>query len=247
MTGVAGHPPAKGDITMHAANGHAAVPSRPFLRRLLIRSWSGRHPCLSMIVRAHIMTQDGAPGRVRRRCRLLAGAVCGALVLAVAAAGCSSAPPHAGAQASRPGEAAGLAWVCRPGQAANPCASNLAATTVTAGGTLQPAVLAALAGGIEVRLLLRPRVGRAHRDRQHQPGRDQGGPRSGGRTSRPLLPGLPGLGTVLPLADPSDRGEGTGRRRGPAAIDLRRCLRQRASRLAMVPRPQRRQAGHPDR
>jgi hypothetical protein len=124
---------------MHAANGHAAVPSRPFLRRLLIRSWSGRHPCLSMIVRAHIMTQDGAPGRVRRRCRLLAGAVCGALVLAVAAAGCSSAPPHAGAQASRPGEAAGLAWVCRPGQAANPCASNLAATTVTAGGTLQPA------------------------------------------------------------------------------------------------------------
>lgn len=30
-------------------------------------------------------------------------------------------------------------WVCRPGQKANPCASNLAATTVTAGGTLQPA------------------------------------------------------------------------------------------------------------
>jgi hypothetical protein len=30
-------------------------------------------------------------------------------------------------------------WVCRPGQAANPCARNLAATTVTAAGTLQPA------------------------------------------------------------------------------------------------------------
>jgi hypothetical protein len=30
-------------------------------------------------------------------------------------------------------------WVCRPGQAASPCAYNLAATTVTAAGTLQPA------------------------------------------------------------------------------------------------------------
>jgi hypothetical protein len=28
--------------------------------------------------------------------------------------------------------------VCRPGQAASPCAYNLAATTVTAGATLQP-------------------------------------------------------------------------------------------------------------
>ena len=46
------------------------------------------------------------------------------------ARGCAG--PHAGC-------AAGPVWVCRPGQAANPCAANLAATTVTAGGTLQPA------------------------------------------------------------------------------------------------------------
>jgi hypothetical protein len=53
--------------------------------------------------------------------------------------GCSSASPHAGAPAGTPGAATGPVWVCRPGQAANPCAANLAATTVTAGGTLQPA------------------------------------------------------------------------------------------------------------
>jgi hypothetical protein len=34
---------------------------------------------------------------------------------------------------------AGPVWLCRPGQAADPCASSLAATTVTAGGTLKPA------------------------------------------------------------------------------------------------------------
>ena len=37
----------------------------------------------------------------------------------------------------RPG--AGPVWVCRPGQAADPCASNLAVTAVTAAGTVEPA------------------------------------------------------------------------------------------------------------
>ena len=85
------------------------------------------------------MTQHSAPGGVRPRYRLLAGTVCSALVIALAAAGCSSAGRPAGTPANRPGEAAGPAWLCRPGQAADPCASNLAATTVTAGGALKPA------------------------------------------------------------------------------------------------------------
>jgi Protein of unknown function (DUF3089) len=34
---------------------------------------------------------------------------------------------------------AGPVWLCRPGQAADPCAAALAATTVTAAGTLKPA------------------------------------------------------------------------------------------------------------
>jgi hypothetical protein len=74
-------------------------------------------------------------GGVRSRRRLLAEAVCGTLALALATAGCSSAASHV----SAPSQTAGLVWVCRPGQAANPCASDLAATTVTAGGALQPA------------------------------------------------------------------------------------------------------------
>src|SRR5580692_1603662 len=61
----------------------------------------------------------------------LAGA---ALVIAAGliAGGCSS-------SSSSSGSLAGPVWVCRPGQAADPCARNLAATTVTADGTLQPA------------------------------------------------------------------------------------------------------------
>ena len=57
-----------------------------------------------------------------------------ALVIAAGliAGGCSS----SSSSSSTP---AGLVWLCRPGQAADPCASDLAATTVTAGGTLTPA------------------------------------------------------------------------------------------------------------
>lgn len=81
------------------------------------------------------MTEDFAPGRIRQRWQLRAGAVCGAVVLALVSAGCSAASPRAAA----PSKAAGIAWVCRPGQAASPCATSLAATTVTAGGALPPA------------------------------------------------------------------------------------------------------------
>ena len=65
--------------------------------------------------------------RVRRR----TGA---ALVIAAGliAGGCSS----GSSSSSTP---AGPVWLCQPGQAADPCASSLAATTVTAGGTLKPA------------------------------------------------------------------------------------------------------------
>jgi len=82
---------------------------------------------------------SSVPGRVGPRCRLLAGAVCGALVMVLVAAGCSSAGRPAGAPATRLGEAAGPAWLCQPGQAADPCAYGLAAAAVTAGGTVKPA------------------------------------------------------------------------------------------------------------
>jgi len=78
-------------------------------------------------------------GGARSRRRLIAGVLCGAVAIALVTTGCSAASPHAGAPASGPGAATGLVWVCRPGQAANPCAANLAATTVTASGALQPA------------------------------------------------------------------------------------------------------------
>jgi Protein of unknown function (DUF3089) len=81
------------------------------------------------------MTEYSAPGVIRRRYRLLAGAVCGVVALVLVTAGCSSASPPSGT----PGKEAGLVWVCRPGQSASPCASSLAATTVTADGTLEPA------------------------------------------------------------------------------------------------------------
>ena len=70
-------------------------------------------------------------GTIGGRRPALAGA---ALVIAVGliVGGCSG-------SSSSPGSLAGPVWVCQPGQAADPCARNLAATTVTAGGTLKPA------------------------------------------------------------------------------------------------------------
>ena len=62
-----------------------------------------------------------------------------ALVLALAAACSSSASPPAGAPGNAAHQAASPVWLCRPGQAENPCAYSLAATTVTAAGTTEPA------------------------------------------------------------------------------------------------------------
>jgi Protein of unknown function (DUF3089) len=72
-------------------------------------------------------------GTISARRPVAAGAV---LVIAAGliVGGCSG---SSGSSSS--GSLAGPVWVCRPGQAASPCAYELAATTVTAGGTLQPA------------------------------------------------------------------------------------------------------------
>ncbi|HTW06817.1 MAG TPA: DUF3089 domain-containing protein, partial [Acidimicrobiales bacterium] len=63
--------------------------------------------------------------------------------MAVVTAGLSCVVPPAGASSEEPGQAAsqrtGPVWVCRPGQAADPCTSSLAVTALTPSGTLQPA------------------------------------------------------------------------------------------------------------
>jgi Protein of unknown function (DUF3089) len=77
--------------------------------------------------------------RIGARRRTAAGSV---LVIAAGliAGGCSgSSSSNAGGSSSSSGTLAGPVWVCQPGQAADPCTSDLAATAVTAGGTLQPA------------------------------------------------------------------------------------------------------------
>jgi hypothetical protein len=51
----------------------------------------------------------------------------------------SSGSSPAGASSEVPGQEAGVVWVCRPGQAPNPCTSSLAATTITKVGTREPA------------------------------------------------------------------------------------------------------------
>ncbi|HTW97148.1 MAG TPA: DUF3089 domain-containing protein, partial [Acidimicrobiales bacterium] len=85
--------------------------------------------------------------RSRPRPRVLGGACCTALVVALLTVGWSSAGQLGGRAGPAAGKAAGKAagrptgpvWVCRPGQAADPCASSLAATAVTAAGNRDPA------------------------------------------------------------------------------------------------------------
>ncbi len=82
------------------------------------------------------------PSGARPRRRVSEGALRSALVVALGTAGWSSASPPAGASSEAPAQAAsqaGPVWVCRPGQAADPCASSLAATAVTAAGVAKPA------------------------------------------------------------------------------------------------------------
>jgi hypothetical protein len=85
-------------------------------------------------------TQSGsASSGTRPRRRLFGVALCSALVVALVTVGWSSGRAPAGASSEVPGQGAGLVWVCRPGQASNPCASSLAATTITAAGNPAPA------------------------------------------------------------------------------------------------------------
>jgi hypothetical protein len=79
------------------------------------------------------------PGVARPRGRLLAGAACGVLVLALVTAGCSPASRPAGAPTATPGRAAGPLWLCQPGRTPDPCAGNPAVSAVTASGTVGPA------------------------------------------------------------------------------------------------------------
>jgi hypothetical protein len=69
----------------------------------------------------------------------MGGVVLGTLVLTLVSASCSSAIPPSGVSSKAANQAASPVWLCRPGQPENPCAYNLAATTVTAADTLEPA------------------------------------------------------------------------------------------------------------
>lgn len=81
---------------------------------------------------------DRVLGGIQPHRRLLGGALRSALVLALVMAGWVAASSPAGASRALAGQAAGLVWLCRPGQVPDPCASSLAATTVTAAGARTP-------------------------------------------------------------------------------------------------------------
>jgi Protein of unknown function (DUF3089) len=85
-------------------------------------------------------------GGVRPRRRLLAGAVCSAVVMALVTAGCSTAGRPASTTAKTPGATASPAWLCQPGQAADPCDSSLAVSAVTADGAVRSATWPSSAG-----------------------------------------------------------------------------------------------------
>jgi Protein of unknown function (DUF3089) len=80
--------------------------------------------------------------RARSRCGVLGGALRNAVALALVSVswpqtnvpvGAIGLPGHAA------DEAASSVWVCRPGQASDPCASSLAVTAITAAGTREAA------------------------------------------------------------------------------------------------------------
>jgi len=83
-----------------------------------------------------LMTQTTG---ARSRRRLYGGILGSTLVLALVTAGCSSASPGAAAPGKTTGQAAGLAWLCRPGQSPDPCAANSAISAVSASGAVTPA------------------------------------------------------------------------------------------------------------
>jgi hypothetical protein len=87
------------------------------------------------------LARSSVPDLAGSRRRRPAAAACSALVIVLAIAGCSSAGRPTGGSATAPGAAAGPAWLCEPGRAADPCSHSLAVTKVTAGGALQPAAM----------------------------------------------------------------------------------------------------------
>jgi Protein of unknown function (DUF3089) len=78
-------------------------------------------------------------GAARPRRRVMAGAACGAVALAMVTAGCSSASPAAGSSAATSAQASGSLWLCQPGQVPDPCAGNAAVSAVTASGAVAAA------------------------------------------------------------------------------------------------------------
>ncbi|MGO9660176.1 MAG: hypothetical protein ACLP7F_17710, partial [Acidimicrobiales bacterium] len=80
-----------------------------------------------------------APSRARPRRRLLSRALGHGLVVALVTAGWAATSPPAGASNEAAHQATGPVWICRPGQAANPCATSLAVTAVTSAGKFSPA------------------------------------------------------------------------------------------------------------
>ena len=84
-------------------------------------------------------------GRSRRRRPGPAGAVAVAVVAVIgvltltSVPGTGSAGPASAGAAARPVRASsGTVWLCRPGQAPDPCAASRAATSVTGAGATQP-------------------------------------------------------------------------------------------------------------
>jgi hypothetical protein len=75
----------------------------------------------------------------RRPRRVMAGAACGVLALALVTAGCTSASRAAGGSAATSAQASGSLWLCQPGQVPDPCAGNTAVSAVTATGAVAPA------------------------------------------------------------------------------------------------------------
>jgi hypothetical protein len=82
-------------------------------------------------------------GAARPRRRVMAGAACGVLALALVTAGCTSASRaaggSAGGSAAASGQASGPSWLCQPGRAPDPCDGNTAVSAVTASGAIGPA------------------------------------------------------------------------------------------------------------
>ena len=78
-------------------------------------------------------------------------------------------PPWRRGRAAGPRRASSTVWLCRPGQAADPCTSSRAATSVTGSGATSPAPVTGVVRGAPLRLLLRLPDGLDRARRQRRP------------------------------------------------------------------------------